>query len=174
MAAYAALQEHQGELLPRLFTTVRVESASPDVPIPTHLLEHIQIHGVMIQYLPGFTLSEMVDHAPRQAWSNAIDQAVSITRVLGDCNVLNADVRPSNFMVLPTDAKQYHVYMIDFGQCRLRRAGESDHAWGRAKWTQDEEGAVGLVMEHRLKKLDFEYEFKASWRYIQWAPGEDD
>ncbi|KAI3337162.1 hypothetical protein HD806DRAFT_518100 [Xylariaceae sp. AK1471] len=56
----------------------------------------------------------------------AIDQAVQITRVLGGSNILNADVRPDNFLVAPTDNEGYHVLMIDFGQCRLCREHESN------------------------------------------------
>lgn len=37
--------------------------------------------------------------------------------------------------------------MIDFAQCRLRREDEDDELWKQAKWSEDEEGAVGYVLK---------------------------
>ena len=39
------------------------------------------------------------------------------------------------------------VVMIDFAQCRLRREDEDDELWKQAKWSEDEEGAVGYVLK---------------------------
>jgi hypothetical protein len=64
--------------------------------------------------------------------------------------------------------------MIDFGQCEFRGTDESDMDWGRKKWRQDEEGAVGYVMKHRLGKLGFELLFNHSQRYLEYAEKEDE
>ena len=71
--------------------------------------------------------------------------------------------------------KKYRIVMLDFGKCLERQPEESDAEWGRKKWCQDEEGAIGLVMRHRLKQ-DFAYDwpFHHSERSKEWAPGEDD
>ena len=64
--------------------------------------------------------------------------------------------------------------MIDFAQCRFRGEDESDLKWGRAKWSQDEEGAIGAVMKARLKKFGFNLKYKRSMRYLEWAEREGD
>lgn len=173
-ATYEALQDYQGGILPRLLAKVTLD-LEPETPmVPSDILKHMQVKGILLQYLPGFTLSALDQHVPRPAWRGVIDQAVRITRMLGDFNILNADIRPGNFMVVPKANGEYSVFITDFGQCRFRRAHESDKDWGRAKWQQDEEGAIGLVMRHRLRKIGYEYEYEPSLRYLEWAPGEDD
>ncbi|KND90465.1 hypothetical protein TOPH_05002 [Tolypocladium ophioglossoides CBS 100239] len=64
--------------------------------------------------------------------------------------------------------------MVDLAQCRLRGADESDWELGRAKWRQDEEGAVGYVMRHRLQKVGFDLVFEHSWRYLKFAERESE
>jgi len=41
---------------------------------------------------------------------------------------------------------------IDFASCRLRYEDETDEEWRRAKQSQDEEGAIGSVLEWLLKE----------------------
>ncbi len=133
--------------------------------------------GILHQYLDGFSLSDLDKFAPQSTWQGIVDQAVKTIHVLNDNNILNADVCPSNFIVVPRGSpseKIYRVFMIDFRLCRFRGNTELDLDWGRAKSTQDEEGAVGAVMKHRLKKAGFDLVYQPSWRYLQWAPGEND
>jgi hypothetical protein len=92
--------------------------------------------------------------------------------MLGDYNILNRDVRPENFMVTST-ADQFQVFMIDFALCRFRGEDESDLAWGRAKHTKDEEGAVGLTMRKVLGRHGFELGYESELRYAEWADTED-
>ncbi|TGO45749.1 hypothetical protein BCON_0368g00010 [Botryotinia convoluta] len=77
----------------------------------------------------------------------------------------------------PTQGK-YRVIMLDFAQCTFREPEETDKQWGRKKWNQDEEGAIGLVMRHRLKKLDYNFPFEHSNHFLEWAetefPSEDE
>ncbi|KFA56242.1 hypothetical protein S40293_00167 [Stachybotrys chartarum IBT 40293] len=121
----------------------------------------------------------LIQGAPLHIFQDIIDQTVRIVHVLGDNNIPNADVRPDNFIVSRNDnngatSDDYRVFMIDFGQSRLRRADEQDHEWGRAKWRQDEEGAVGLVMQHRLRKSGIRVDFQPSMRYLEFSETEDD
>ncbi|KAH6867726.1 hypothetical protein B0T10DRAFT_502161 [Thelonectria olida] len=173
IAIYSCLQQHQGKIIPRFLAGITLGVPPPDAALTTQQQELYQLKGILLQYLSGFSLSSMVQNAPRSSWQDIVDQAIRIVHVLGDNNILNADVRPDNFVVVPKD-QAYRVFMIDFGQCRLRRKDESDAEWGRAKWTQDEEGAVGAVMRSRMRKVGFELQFEPSWRYLAWAPGEDD
>ncbi len=174
-ATYAKLHNHQRKLIPGLFTpvTLNITSLGTDsvVDMPAELY---QAKGVLLEYLPGFSLSTLENHAPQSCWQNIVDQAIAIVHILGDNNILNADVRPDNFMVVPRGDADYQVFMIDFGQCKLRGTDESDMDWGRKKWRQDEEGAVGYVMKHRLGKFGFELLFNHSQRYLEYAEKENE
>jgi hypothetical protein len=50
----------------------------------------------------------------------------------------------------------YKVVMIDFGICTLREESEAEEDWWKMKAIEDEEGAVGRVMQMRLAP-DFVY-----------------
>ncbi|KAF5695720.1 hypothetical protein FMUND_15829 [Fusarium mundagurra] len=163
IATYARLKEYQGKIIPRFLASVVLDVPSSNVALTTQQQELYKQQGILLQYLPGFSLSNIVDNAPEASWQAIVDQAIQIVHVLGDHGILNADVRPDNFIVVPKD-DTYQVFMIDFGQCRFRRENESDAEWGRAKWRQDEEGAVGHVMKSRLKKVGFELNFEPTWR----------
>lgn len=67
---------------------------------------------------------------------------------------------------------KYRVVMLDFAHCTFREPEETDKQWGRKKWNQDEEGAIGLVMRHRLKKLDYDFPFEHSNHFLEWAETE--
>ena len=54
--------------------------------------------------------------------------------------------------------------MIDFARCVLRKDGQDDTEWRKLKAWQDEEGAIGVVMEGKLRKTaggGFYYELSA-------------
>ncbi|KAF6809074.1 hypothetical protein CSOJ01_07143 [Colletotrichum sojae] len=175
-AAYAKLGDFQGRLAPQFLGAVVLQAAAPQGVHDRHQ-EHFQIRGVLLQYIQGLGLSKLDPHAPPSSWPDVVDQAVQIVRVLGDNGILNADVRPENFIVSlrSDDEKEYYqVLMIDFGQSRVRGEHEPLSECGRAKWRQDEEGAVGLVMQHRLRKLGVEICYKPSLRYLEFAEREDE
>ena len=58
---------------------------------------------------------------------------------------------------------------IDFAHCRVRLEDEDEDAWIAAKWSEDEEGAVGFVLTGLLKKLGHEgvWEYKPNLRYYR-------
>lgn len=175
-AAYQRLRDVQGTLVPRLITAGFLDaSVSDDTGTDSRDQAPFQIKGVLLQYIEGFALSSLDSQAPRSHWQPIVDQAVRVTQVLADKEVLNADVRPENFIVERTHEGScpYRVFMIDFGESRLRRKGESDFSWGRAKWRQDEEGAVGLVMRCRLRRWA-DISFCPSLRYLEFAEREDE
>lgn len=125
-----------------------------------HLQENLLgMKGIILQYIQGFRLSDMANHAPQSSWQQIFDQAIRIVHVLGDEQILNNDVRPDKFIVSATSNGGNQVHMIDFSICRQRRSDELYSEWGREKWWNDEEGAVGLVMKKRLRTCDFELHF---------------
>ncbi|KAL4722201.1 hypothetical protein ACLX1H_010978 [Fusarium chlamydosporum] len=151
VTTYARLKEYQGILIPRFLAAVTLNVSPFDTLLSPQQKELYQPKGVLLQYLQGFSLSTMIEQAPRSSWQSIVDQAIRIVHILGDKDILNTNVRPDNFIIVPkTDMCE--VFMIDFGQCRVRRGDETDEEWGRAKWIQDEEGAVGFVMKSKLKK----------------------
>ncbi|RFN54346.1 hypothetical protein FIE12Z_1472 [Fusarium flagelliforme] len=172
VATYARLRENQGKVIPRLLDVVTLNADLPNVNLSPQQQEFYRPKGVLLQYLQGFQLTTLTENAPKESWQNIVDQAIRIVHILNDHEILNADVRPDNFIIIPKGDK-YAVFMIDFGQCRFRREDESDEQWGRAKWIQDEEGAVGYVMRMMLRKVGFELRYEPSDRYLPWAPGED-
>ena len=166
-ATYNALRDHQGSLIPRLFAEVNLDLTPPNAHDEGIQPEELfQVKGILIQYIEGFTLSALPDHAPQSSWQNIVDQAVSIVHVLGDNNIMNQDVRPDNFMISLKGNGRYQVFMIDFGLCRFRGQDESYLDWGGAKYTESEVDAAGLFMQRRLGKHGFELKYECSQRYI--------
>lgn len=164
---YDTLQDVQGKLVPRLIAGIHLHLSHPEgVEVPP-------IEGILLQYINGFSLSKVQDHAPRSEWQGIVDQAIAIVQVIGDHGILNRDVRPGNFIVQLDKSGCYRVFMIDFGLARLRGCDESDRDWAKAKLNKDEEGAVGLVMKKRLAREGFELRFENSDRYMEWAGGDD-
>ena len=172
---YDTLHDIQGKRIPRLVTRVHLALSLPDAGISnTDATELLYIKGVLLQYIDGFSLSEVQDHAPKSAWQSIVDQAVAIVQSVGDHGILNRDVRPDNFIVQRDSSGCYWVFMIDFSLARLRGRNESDRDWAKAKLNKDEEGAVGLVMKKRLAREGFELRFENSDRYMEWAGGDDE
>lgn len=178
---YTKLRSYQGTRIPRLFapvtlriTPLHLENGVDSAPSDSELF---QVHGILLELIPGFTLAQLdEDKAPRTSWQAIVDQAIQTVHILSDHNILNGDIRTPNILITPDADVQggYRVIMIDFAQCRFRGEDESDLKWGRAKWSQDEEGAIGLVMKARLKKFGFNLKYEGSMRYLEWAEGEGD
>lgn len=177
---YDKLKDLQGKELPYLLAQVRLPlSSSTEMMSSSFAAENLlEVKGVLLEFIDGHTLSQ-IGNIPRENWKEVCEEAVRTVRLLDDFSIRNTDVRPSNIMVSRSAAsgkeKKYRIVMLDFGQCLERKPDESDAEWGREKWCQDEEGAIGLVMQHRLKR-DFAYDwsFHHSQRFREWAPGEDD
>lgn len=172
---YKTLSASQGKQIPRLYASVDVTMAV-EGGTPWHRQEELfSIGGILIEYIPGFTLRDMPAVAPRSSWQDIMDEALEAVDILGDHDILNRDVHPGNFMVLPLPERHQHprgyrVCMIDFGLCQFRGPHESDVEWGRRKFEQDEEGAVGLVMKEMLaEQHGFDLRYRDSGRYCEFA-----
>ncbi len=162
-AVYEALREHQGKKIPRVLAAVDLNLTPPGVE--DHELFHAK--GILLEYIDGFDLFDLPDHAPRSAWQAIVDDAIAAVHILGDHNILDEDRHLRNFIVSPKPDGEFHVFMIDFGYCKFRGKDESDLAWANAKFTQDEEGAVGLVMKGKLGDLGFNLRYERSSRYLE-------
>ncbi|TGO25128.1 hypothetical protein BPAE_0087g00350 [Botrytis paeoniae] len=176
---YQKLEHLQGKEIPQLMARVRLKATTAVDVAPDNATDLFQIKGILIELIDGYTLSDLPTTAPKESWGEICHEAVRVVRLLDDYSILNEDVRPSNIMVTrqPTQDK-YRVVMLDFAQCTFREPEETDKQWGSKKWNQDEEGAIGLVMRHRLKKLDYDFPFEHSNYFLEWAetefPSEDE
>lgn len=180
VAVYDALRDHQGRLIPKVIAAVDLDLATSSSTL--HCDDRgdfapFRVRGILLEYINGCNLMDIVDHFPRSSWQRIVNQAVATIRILSDHNILNNDVRPENFVVCPVgdgDPKQDpQVFMIDFALCRFRAADESDAEWGRAKHGKDEEGAIGLRMKKVLAYHDYELDYEYSQRYAEWADTDD-
>lgn len=174
IAVYDKLQRYQGAQIPRLLAPVTLRIGPTYGDTASDDTELFQVKGILLERIQGFTLANLTDNnAPREAWQTIVDKAIQNVHIFSDHNILNEDIRASNILVSPeSNQGGYRVTSIDFAQCRFREEDESDLEWGRAKWSQDEEGAVGMVMRSRLQKVGFDLEYQNSGRYLEWADRE--
>ena len=142
-----------------------------DIQIPESGL--LEVKGILIELIEGFTLASLDQYVDaKSSWQSMIDHAIQNVHLISDNDILNKDVRASNILVSLKPSGRYRVCTIDFGQCRIREKEESDLEWGRAKWSEDEEGAIGQVMKRRLAEQGFELKYRRSVRYWEWAEKE--
>lgn len=163
--AYHALGDLQGIGIPELLATV---SLQPYLAADPKLQKFFDIRGLLVEDCDGFTLDKLADNAPPGCWQSICDDAVSIVNSVSDHGILNKDVKPENFVVRKTTSNagtQYKPVMIDFAHSRLRKSDEANADWIEEKRSQDEEGAVGFVMQHKLRKRGDYYKYKPSYRY---------
>lgn len=173
-AAYDRLKDLQGKEIPQLFAKVRLPAAPPFAADLQG--EFYEIKGILLEFIDGFTLGELPFNAPQYHWQEICDEALRIVELCNDRNILNRDVRPGNVMVAPLRSgdNAYRVVMLDFALSRLRSPEDSDLKWGRNKWSVDEEGSIGEVMQLELKEFGFNLKYQHSYRYMEWGCKEGD
>ncbi|KAG8730862.1 hypothetical protein FRC11_005625 [Ceratobasidium sp. 423] len=136
---YSTLSSLQGKYIPTFYGSTKFLEDTSSLEIDT------TVPGILIEYIPGTNLSRI---DPSAVDLDAIcTAAVHIVNTYSNFNVLNRDVRFENFIVKPSGSE---IVMIDFGHCRLRKVDEDDQAWKEAKWSEDEEGAVGDVANRKF------------------------
>ncbi|KAJ6028683.1 hypothetical protein N7540_004259 [Penicillium herquei] len=94
------------------------------------------------------------------------EEAIRIINLIGDRGILNEDVKTRNFVVQSCPENQFRVFMIDFALCNLREEYPDEIDWEKCKAIQDEEGAVGYVMQKKLQG-GFVYHRSAPGPYIE-------
>lgn len=115
------------------------------------LSEYIGIPGILLQYIEGFLLTDIETCAPRDSWQSICEDAIRIINLAGDRGILNRDVKTRNFVVQIHPQNQFHIFMIDFAVCEFREQYPNEAEWERWKSEEDEEGAVGCVMQRNLQ-----------------------
>jgi len=151
-SVYNRLFDIQGRDIPRLQALVKIKSSSAHTP-STHapLDDYFDCPGVLLEYIEGFSLTDIALHAPREDWQQICEEAIQIVNRIGDRDIRNEDIKTRSFIVRKDpNTEQFKVFMIDFGACVLRRPDEDDDEWREWKAMQDEEGAIGIVMQSKL------------------------
>ena len=150
---YDRIQDIQGKDVPRLFARLSARPSSNSSSIS----EYLGCKGILLEFIQGFPLTNLSDHAPNDTWQYICEDAIQIVNRIGGRDICNKDVKTRNFIVRKDpDTGRLKVFMIDFGLCRLRKRRLDDQDWKWMKAVMDEEGAVGKVMERKLKG-GFEY-----------------
>ena len=144
---YSNLKELQGTDIPQLLAS----AVMPDPSSTQASSEYFDIPGILLQYINGFPLTEMAERTPRESWQAICEDAIRIVNLAGDLGILNKDVKTRNFIVHESSRNRFKVTMIDFALCNFRQEYEDAYDWDKWKSIQDEEGAVGYVMQKRLK-----------------------
>lgn len=150
LKVYDTLKHMQGTDIPQLLACVTIPGVSltePELESP-----YISVSGILLQYVEGFPLTDLADHTPRECWQSICEEAIQILDRIGDCGILNEDVNTRSFIVQEDKRTEsgYKVFMIDFALCNFREDYADDVDWSEGKAIQDEEGAVGLIMQDRL------------------------
>ncbi|TKA66821.1 hypothetical protein B0A55_08263 [Friedmanniomyces simplex] len=175
--AYECLARLQGNQIPKFFSMATIFRYWPEGGDQGGIGEGddvFDIQGMLIEYIPGPILEKLADSVPSKHWQYCVDQAVEIIRTYAEYNILNQDVKTRNFIVSPSAIgwNGARVVMIDFGLCKFREPDQSDAEWGYAKCVEDEEGAVGLVMQSRLRGRGPEITYQPSGRWDEYKDGE--
>lgn len=162
VAAYDAMKDIQGRCIPQLLAEVTINSHPASTSDGQYFFD---VPDILLEYVDGFILSNIEENVSSTSWQQICVEALQVINVVCDHNILNKDVRPDNMIVraIKGSDHDYEVFMIDFAFSRLRESNETDDEWRQAKWSQDEEGAIGYVMQGRLKGG---FEYKPSYRYV--------
>lgn len=171
LEVYRNLADVQGEKIPILYGTVSVR----DKTRRSQRIEQVQ--GLLMEYKnPSFPLRDIPERIPnRDLWHDIGKASVKLVQEIGDMGVLNRDIRLDNILVVPVqdraspnsswelipsfrqlelegETESFKVFMIDFGIARIQGEDETDEEFRKARRSQDEEGAIGYVLEQYLMR----------------------
>nr|VWO96103.1 N/A [Ganoderma boninense] len=179
--AYERLHALQGKKIPKLYGLVGHEISISDARGDgTTVTESIP--GLLLEYIPGPTLRQLVatwkardPPLPNTVLTTLCEEAVRGVDRISDFDVLNEDVRIDNFLIREpfvdssSAVVEDAVVLIDLGQSRLRGKDESEDDWTKAKWSQDETGAVGFVTLGLVREFVGQdvWSYKRSLRYYR-------
>ena len=149
---YQRLKDIQGVDVPKLLARLTLHDSLCSSDLSEGIDKYVDYHGILLELIHGFPLNELATHAPSQTWQSICEDAIRIVNVIGQRGIRNEDVKTRNFIVRHDPVKEkFKVFMIDFALCVLRGQQQDEQSWRRWKALQDEEGAVGFVMQRYLK-----------------------
>ena len=177
LEVYRQARQHgiDGTDMPRFISSVRISPSYHSKFSRSEGAALKGVPGILIQYLPGFPLQDLYDSesppAPRSAWQSIVDDGVRIVQYINTkMNFINRDVdgcRRNTIIHWDPIRQRWKLKMISFGHCMIRKEGTSDWEWRRLQAQEDEEGAIGLYTQSRLKKnKDFDCVYQRSQYYL--------
>jgi serine/threonine protein kinase len=174
---YDRLIEMQGIHVPTILADVRLAPQHGKTGTDESLTLYTEVRAILMEYIPGFPLSDIVTEVPESDWAPICDQAIDVIMRITDNNFINFDVKPRNIIVRRSEADSYQVFYLDFGECGFRDTSDSDEMWRERKRQKDEEGAVGYIMMNYISRakgkkgkkykgtLPLPWEYKPSLRF---------
>lgn len=159
--AYKTLEDIQGKHVPKLYAEPYLQFESMK---GSDIQDHRQIcPGLLLQYISGFSLSDLEHNAPRKYWQQICDQAISVVHQVGDLGVCNEDVHTRSIIVRPDGKKEnFETFMVDFGKCSFLKDAKDLDEFRSWQAHIDEEGAIGVIMAKKLKG-GYKFEFSPRW-----------
>lgn len=152
---YETIRDLQGKHVPRLF-------AHPWLQLSEKPNKYLDCPGILLEYIQGYELTDIKENAPENDWQYICDEAVQIVQLICVRGVLNKDIKTRSFVIRQdSDLKKPKLCMMDFGLCMFRREQKSVAEFREMQAHQNEEGAVGFVMQRQLKG-GFKY-LESSW-----------
>jgi serine/threonine protein kinase len=150
LEVYDRLANMQGVHVPTLFADVRLALLLSTTKQDESLTQYTETRALLMEYIPGFTLDNLVTEAPESDWAPICNQAIEGVRKIADNDFINFDIKPRNIVVRRGDEGLHQVFYLDFGECRFRDPSNSDEVWRERKRQNNEEGAVGYLMMNRI------------------------
>ncbi|KAL8652765.1 MAG: hypothetical protein Q9210_002495 [Variospora velana] len=155
--AYNRLQDLQGKEIPQFLADVTFDA------FPMQKNAFFQVRGILLELITGYSLADLAKYAHPSSWQRICDEAIRTINLISDHGVLNEDVQSRNVLIRTHDRDSGNeVVVIDFALCRFREMNQSEADWRHEKCEQDEEGAIGFVMAH---KLNGAVEYRPSYRF---------
>ncbi|KAF9773464.1 hypothetical protein IL306_008705 [Fusarium sp. DS 682] len=122
--AYAQLNDLQGKYIPRLYAHVRLPPPEIDADALTDMEseDYLRVHGVLMQYIPGFELRNLTKSLPVPSdiseWTAIAQRAVDAAHEINKRGVILQDSGPRNVMV---NRVAKIPFIIDFAQCWFKQ-----------------------------------------------------
>jgi serine/threonine protein kinase len=149
---YDRLVEMQGIHVPTIFADLRLAPQHTKTERDENLVQYTGIRAILMEYIPGFPLSDIVKEVPESDWAPICNQAIDIIRKISDNDFINFDIKPRNILVRRSEEEEcsYQVLYLDFGECGFRNPSDSDEIWRERKRQRNEEGAAGYIMTNYI------------------------
>lgn len=174
LRAYNRLIKDQGLTIPRPYATVTVLDSTGDTPNKPNMKNILIIRGLMMQYIPGYSLFEL----PTSIWAptdpkeceKVVQLAVDAAH---NANMRGVIIKSFNSRSVIVDGDTQRPFLTGFTQCCFNEDQEKEHKEGRKfngqylrkVWDADNPGKLGSVMKARIEELK---NVKLDVRWPEW------
>ena len=156
---YHALEWMQGQNVPKLMATFSYQMYNHESALAS---EFFRVQGLMMEYIPGFLLSNLTEEVESQDWQNVVNDAISVVRSAGDLGVLNTDIDHRHFIVR-NDSSRLVPVMFDFGETQTRKDFDSFEEWLRIKCGYNEEERLAFAMQDLISSKGGTLKYTRKW-----------